>query len=80
MQKLLEQHGYDDMEVVRFMKEGVPLVGAHDHPPCYPLKLKNVNFGRRAAKGGSALQDGFGKRKAPDGGPWLRWAPRGDRI
>ena len=30
-QKLLEQHGYDDMEVVKFMKEGVPLVGAHDH-------------------------------------------------
>ena len=39
-QKLLEQHGYDDMEVVRFMKEGVPLVGSHDHLPCYPLKIK----------------------------------------
>ena len=39
-QKLLEQHGYDDMEVVKFMKEGVPLVDAHDHPACYPLKLK----------------------------------------
>ena len=36
----LEQAGYDDMEVVRFMKEGVPLVGAHDHPKCYPLKIK----------------------------------------
>ena len=22
------------------MKEGVPLVGAHDHPKCYPLKIK----------------------------------------
>ena len=39
-QKLLEQNGYDDMEVVKFMKEGVPLVGTHDHPACYPLKLK----------------------------------------
>ena len=39
-QKLLEQHGYDDMEVVRFMKEGVPLVGSHDHLPFYPLKIK----------------------------------------
>ncbi|CAL1142518.1 unnamed protein product [Cladocopium goreaui] len=39
-QKLLEQSGYDDMEVVKFMKEGVPLVGAHDHPKCYPLKIK----------------------------------------
>ena len=39
-QRLLEQNGYDDMEVVKFMKEGVPLVGARDHPSCYPLKLK----------------------------------------
>ena len=39
-QKLLEQNGYDDMEVVQFMKEGVPLVGTHDHPKCYPLKIK----------------------------------------
>ena len=28
------------MEVVQFMKEGVPLVGTHDHPKCYPLKIK----------------------------------------
>jgi len=39
-QKLLEQNGYDDMEVVQFMTEGVPLVGTHDHPKCYPLKIK----------------------------------------
>ena len=39
-QKLLEQTGYDDMEVVKFMKEGVPWVGTHDHPKCYPLKIK----------------------------------------
>ena len=39
-QTLLEQSGHDDMEVVKFMREGVPLVGTHDHPKCYPLKLK----------------------------------------
>lgn len=39
-QRLLEQNGYHDMEVMKFMEEGVPLVGAHDHPSCYPLKLK----------------------------------------
>ena len=39
-QKLLEQNGYDDLEVVKFMKEGVLLVGAHDHPACYALTLK----------------------------------------
>ena len=39
-QRLLEQNGYDDMEVVQFMKEGVPLVGTHDRPRCYPLKIK----------------------------------------
>ena len=39
-QTLLERNGYDDMEVVKFMKYGVPLVGTHDHPLCYPLKPK----------------------------------------
>ena len=40
--RLLEQNGYNDMEVVKFMTEGVPLVGSHDHPSCYPLKLKTA--------------------------------------
>ena len=31
---LLQEEGYDDMELVKFMTEGVPLVGAHDHPQC----------------------------------------------
>ena len=39
-EKLLELNSYDDMEVVHFMKEGVPLVGTHDHPSCYAMKLK----------------------------------------
>ena len=37
---LLEQNNYDDMEVVDFMTQGVALVGAHTHPPCYPFKPK----------------------------------------
>ena len=40
MAETANQHGYDNMEVVKFMKEGVFGVVAHDHPPCYPLKLK----------------------------------------
>ena len=39
-EKLLELNNYDDMEVVHFMKEGVPLVGTHDHPSSYAMKLK----------------------------------------
>ena len=39
-EKLPEQNNYDDMKVVHFMKEGVPLVGTHDHPSCYAMKLK----------------------------------------
>ena len=31
---LLQEEGYDDMAVVNFLTEGVPLVGAHDHPQC----------------------------------------------
>eukprot|EP00435_Cladocopium_sp_Y103_P027530 s3375_g6.t2 len=38
--QLLEELAYDDMEVVHFMTRGVPLVGAHDHPEVYPLKIK----------------------------------------
>eukprot|EP00435_Cladocopium_sp_Y103_P022564 s4461_g5.t1 len=38
--QLLEEQAYDDMDVVHFMMRGVPLVGAHDHPEVYPLKIK----------------------------------------
>ena len=37
---LLEKYGYDDLAVVRFMHEGVELVGMHDAPSCYPAMLK----------------------------------------
>ena len=37
---LLEEENYDDLGVVDFLTKGVPLVGAHDHPDCYALKLK----------------------------------------
>ena len=39
-ESLLEDYSFDDMGVVRFMKEGVPIVGQHDTPACFPLKLK----------------------------------------
>jgi hypothetical protein len=32
------------MEVVRFMRQGVHLVGAHDSPPCYPEKIKAASL------------------------------------
>ena len=31
---------YDDLGVVEFMMKGVPLVGVHDTPPCYPERLR----------------------------------------
>lgn len=48
-QKLLEKFGYDDMAVVKFMLEGVPVVGKHDAPACYPEKVKPAS--RKAAFG-----------------------------
>ena len=36
---LLETNGYDDLGVVKFMFEGVDLVGTPDAPPCYPPKV-----------------------------------------
>ena len=43
-EQLLKKYEYDDMEVVRFMKEGVRLVGSHDSPPCYPEKIKAASL------------------------------------
>ena len=37
---LLEKYGYDDMGVCDLMFRGVPLVGQHDTPSCYPEKVK----------------------------------------
>ena len=37
---LLEKYGYDDLGVCDLMFRGVPLVGQHDTPPCYPEKVK----------------------------------------
>ena len=38
--ELLVKHGYDDLGVVEFMTKGVPLVGMHDTPRCYPELLR----------------------------------------
>ena len=37
---LLLKYNYDDPGVVDFMTKGVPLVGVHDTPPCYPELLR----------------------------------------
>ena len=37
---LLVKYGYDDLGVVNFMTKGVPLVGMHDTPQCYPELLR----------------------------------------
>ena len=37
---LLLKYNYDDLGVVDFMTRGVPLVGVHDTPPCYPELLR----------------------------------------
>ena len=37
---LLVKYDYDDLGVVDFMMKGVPLVGTHDTPPCYPELLR----------------------------------------
>ncbi len=37
---LLMKYNYDDMGAVDFMMKGVPLVGSHDTPPCYPELLR----------------------------------------
>ncbi|CAE7945511.1 unnamed protein product, partial [Symbiodinium necroappetens] len=37
---LLRQSDYDDMEVVDFLKQGVPLVGASDCPTCFETKVR----------------------------------------
>ena len=37
--ELLEERHYDDCGVCDFMFNGVPLVGSHDDPGCYPTKV-----------------------------------------
>ena len=42
--ELLRKYHYDDMGVIDFMCKGVPLVGAHDAPSCYPELLKPASM------------------------------------
>lgn len=65
-QKLLEKFGYDDLAVVKFMTEGVPIVGKHDAPACYPEKVKPASLTREDLES-SALwrrKAAFGRGKA----------------
>ena len=45
--ELLRKYHYDDMGVVDFMCKGVPLVGAHDAPSCYPELLKPASMTKK---------------------------------
>ena len=74
---LLEQNGYDDMEVVKFMTQGVPLVGAHDHPPCYPFKPKLASMTEAELRSSAAICRLALESRRPDG---CRWFCRASRI
>ena len=38
-QALLQEHGFDDMDVFRLMTEGVRVTGSQPHPPAFDVKL-----------------------------------------
>ncbi|CAE7828024.1 unnamed protein product, partial [Symbiodinium necroappetens] len=38
-ERLLRQEGYDDLDVIPLMQQGVPLVGTPDTPACFEAKL-----------------------------------------
>ncbi|CAE7578571.1 unnamed protein product [Symbiodinium sp. CCMP2592] len=40
LKALLEQEGYDDLEAVKFLTEGVHVMGSEPHPPCFDKKVK----------------------------------------
>ncbi|CAE6928880.1 unnamed protein product [Symbiodinium natans] len=39
LEALLQAEGYDDLGAITFLKEGVPLVGVSECPPCFDCKL-----------------------------------------
>ena len=39
-ESLLRDFAFDDLGVIKFMMEGVPIVGQHDTPACFKSKLK----------------------------------------
>ena len=52
---LLLECGYDDMEVVDFLIQGVPLVGTHNHPSCYAMKVKPATLTEAELRGSAAF-------------------------
>ena len=52
---LLQECGYDDMEVVDFLIQGVPLVGTHNHPSCYAMKVKPATLTEAELRGSAAF-------------------------
>ena len=60
----------------KFMTEGVPLVGSHDHPSCYPLKLKAASMSEEELRD-SALSCP-GEKEASNRSPGLCRTSRGN--
>lgn len=52
---LLVKYQYDNRGVVDFMLKGVPLVGVHDTPSCYPELLKPATMTEEQPSGGARL-------------------------
>ena len=52
---LLQECGYDDMEVVDFLTQGVPLVGTHNHPSCYAMKVKPATLTEAELRGSATF-------------------------
>ena len=71
LRTLLEQEGYDDMESLSFLSEGVKVMGSEPHPPCFDKKVKPASLtemdlretaeARRRAITGSNTRDDSGK-------------------
>ena len=44
LRTMLEQEGYDDLESLRFLSEGVKVMGSEAHPPCFDKKVKPASL------------------------------------
>ncbi|CAE7245192.1 unnamed protein product, partial [Symbiodinium sp. CCMP2456] len=44
LKTLLSQEGYDDLEAVNFLSEGVKVLGSESHPECFEKKVKPASL------------------------------------
>ena len=52
---LLQAYGYDDMEAVNFLRQGVKLVGESDLPECFKPKLVPASMSETPSPGDEAF-------------------------